>query len=149
MSKATQRRPDGTDFVHLPTRRNPGRAAHCGAGACCNKRSARQCGHGRHASSHCWSAVVAAVKGALAVAMALKTPEMLPRGYTREAFKLGPAYETKLGVNPFKFGLIGSTDMHTGLVTTTEDNCITRTVILGAPSASLSVVYFGRAGKSG
>jgi hypothetical protein len=27
-----------------------------------------------------------------------------------------------LGVNPFKFGMIGSTDIHTGLVTTDEDN---------------------------
>ena len=35
----------------------------------------------------------------------LKTPDMLPREYTRETFKRGLAYEAKLGVNPFKFGL--------------------------------------------
>jgi hypothetical protein len=51
-----------------------------------------------------------------------KKPEMLPREYTREALKRGMAYEAKLGVNPFKFGLIGSTDSHTSLATTTEDN---------------------------
>ncbi|MFN0038854.1 MAG: DUF3604 domain-containing protein [Burkholderiales bacterium] len=53
---------------------------------------------------------------------ATKKPDMLPREYTREALKRGMAYEAKLGVNPFKFGLIGSTDSHTSLATTTEDN---------------------------
>jgi len=51
-----------------------------------------------------------------------KTPDMLPREYTREALKRGLAYEATLGVNPFKFGLIGSSDSHTSLATTTEDN---------------------------
>ncbi|MGD9069313.1 MAG: DUF3604 domain-containing protein [Methyloceanibacter sp.] len=51
-----------------------------------------------------------------------KTPDMLPREYAREALKRGLAYEGKLGINPFKFGLIGSTDSHTSLATTTEDN---------------------------
>lgn len=64
----------------------------------------------------------------------LKTPDMLPREYTRETLKRGLAYEAKLGVNPFKFGLIGSTDMHTGLVTTTEDNFFGKVAVL-EPSA--------------
>ena len=51
-----------------------------------------------------------------------KTPDMLPKEYAREALKRGLAYEAKLGTNPFKFGLIGSTDTHTSLSTTTEDN---------------------------
>ena len=51
-----------------------------------------------------------------------KTPDMLPREYARESLKRGLAYEARLGVNPFKFGLIGSTDAHTSLATTTEDN---------------------------
>jgi hypothetical protein len=50
------------------------------------------------------------------------TAEMLPREYAREALKRGLRYEEKLGVNPFKFGMIGSTDSHTALATTTEDN---------------------------
>jgi hypothetical protein len=32
------------------------------------------------------------------------------------------AYEAALGVNPFKFGMIGSTDSHTGLSTSAENN---------------------------
>ncbi len=51
-----------------------------------------------------------------------KTPEMLPKEYAREAYKRGLAYEATLGANPFKFGMIGSTDSHTSLATTTEDN---------------------------
>ena len=30
---------------------------------------------------------------------------MLPREYTREAFKRGLNYEQQLGANPFKFGI--------------------------------------------
>jgi hypothetical protein len=51
-----------------------------------------------------------------------KTADMLPREYAREALKRGLAYEAKLGANPFKFGVIGSTDTHTALATTQEDN---------------------------
>ncbi|HAZ80023.1 MAG TPA: hypothetical protein DCX08_08830, partial [Porticoccaceae bacterium] len=35
--------------------------------------------------------------------------------YIRPALKKGLAIEAKIGVNPYKFGLIGSTDSHTGL----------------------------------
>jgi len=51
-----------------------------------------------------------------------KTQEMLPREYAREALKRGLQYEQELGANPFKFGMIGSTDSHTGLATTEENN---------------------------
>jgi hypothetical protein len=51
-----------------------------------------------------------------------KTDGMLPREYAREALKRGLVYEAKLGVNPFKFGVVGSTDTHTALATTQEDN---------------------------
>lgn len=60
----------------------------------------------------------------------LKTPDMLSREYTREALKRGLAYEAALGVNPFKFGLIGSTDMHTGLPTTAENNFFGKVALL-------------------
>jgi hypothetical protein len=50
------------------------------------------------------------------------TPEMLPYNYCRSALKLGLAHEAKLGVNPFKFGLIGGTDQHTSLSTTRAEN---------------------------
>jgi hypothetical protein len=51
-----------------------------------------------------------------------KTPDMLPKEYAREALKRGLAYEETLGSNPFKFGMLGSTDAHTGLTGETEDN---------------------------
>ena len=47
---------------------------------------------------------------------------MLPREYAREALKRGLAFDARLGVNPFKFGMVGSTDSHTGLSTASEDN---------------------------
>jgi hypothetical protein len=47
---------------------------------------------------------------------------MLPHEYARGALKLGLKHEKKLGVNPFKFGLIGSTDGHNTISTTEEDN---------------------------
>ena len=51
-----------------------------------------------------------------------KKPDMLPREYARSALKRGLKYEAKLGVNPFKFGMIGATDSHTSLATTREEN---------------------------
>jgi hypothetical protein len=51
-----------------------------------------------------------------------KTPDMIPREYAREALKVGLRLEEKLGTNPFKFGMVGSTDNHTALPTTREEN---------------------------
>lgn len=51
-----------------------------------------------------------------------KEPEMLQYEYSRSALREGLRHEANLGVNPFKFGLIGSTDSHTGMSTTYEDN---------------------------
>jgi hypothetical protein len=50
------------------------------------------------------------------------TPEMLPNEYAREALKRGLAYEKRIGANPFKFGMIGSTDAHTSIPSTEEDS---------------------------
>ena len=47
---------------------------------------------------------------------------MLRHEYARSALKLGLKIESELGANPFKFGLIGSTDAHTGLATADDDN---------------------------
>ncbi len=47
---------------------------------------------------------------------------MLPYEYARSALQIGMQLEQKLGVNPFKFGMIGSTDAHTSLATTREEN---------------------------
>ena len=53
---------------------------------------------------------------------AAKTPDMLPKEYARSALKEGLRQEQKLGSNPFKFGMIGSTDNHTAMPTTREEN---------------------------
>jgi hypothetical protein len=53
---------------------------------------------------------------------AAKTDDMLAGEYAREALKNGMAIETRLGTNPYKFGLIGSTDSHTSLADAEEDN---------------------------
>jgi hypothetical protein len=50
------------------------------------------------------------------------TPEMLPGSYARSALQRGLAIKQDVGVNPYKFGMIGSTDDHTGLATAAEDN---------------------------
>ncbi|MYA15884.1 MAG: DUF3604 domain-containing protein [Gammaproteobacteria bacterium] len=50
-------------------------------------------------------------------------PEVEARqSYARGALQTGLALGAELGVNPYKFGMIGSTDSHTGLATAAEDN---------------------------
>jgi hypothetical protein len=51
-----------------------------------------------------------------------KEDAMLASEYAREALKRGLLIEDKLGTNPYKFGMIGSTDSHTSLATAQEDN---------------------------
>ncbi len=45
-----------------------------------------------------------------------------PADYARSALRLGLALEQKTGVNPYQFGMIGSTDSHSGLSSAEEDN---------------------------
>jgi len=52
----------------------------------------------------------------------VKTNDMFQYEYAREALKTGLMLEDSLGINPFKFGMIGSTDSHTGLAAVEEDN---------------------------
>lgn len=51
-----------------------------------------------------------------------KEDRMLQYEYARSAFREGLRHEAALGSNPFKFGLIGSTDSHTAVSTVREDN---------------------------
>jgi hypothetical protein len=51
-----------------------------------------------------------------------KMPDMLEYEYAREALKNGLVFEQGLGVNPFKFGMVGSTDSHTSMATAEEEN---------------------------
>ncbi|MBJ18551.1 MAG: DUF3604 domain-containing protein [bacterium] len=49
-------------------------------------------------------------------------PEMNVGSYARSALKNGLLVQSKIGVNPFRFALIGSTDAHTSLATAEENN---------------------------
>mgnify|MGYP000400989849 CR=1 FL=1 len=51
-----------------------------------------------------------------------KEPGMIEREYAREALKRGLKLEGELGTSPFKFGLLGSTDDHTGISSAEENN---------------------------
>jgi len=52
----------------------------------------------------------------------MKKDEMLQYEYARAGLQTGLQLEDKVGVNPYKFGMIGSTDSHTGLATAAEEN---------------------------
>ena len=51
-----------------------------------------------------------------------KTNDMLAGEYVRSGLQRGFQLETELGTNPFKFGLVGAGDAHTGLSTPDNDN---------------------------
>jgi hypothetical protein len=57
-----------------------------------------------------------------------KKKEMLEFEYARSAYKNGLKLERQLGANPYKFGLVGSSDAHTGLTAMEEDNFFGKTV---------------------
>lgn len=56
-----------------------------------------------------------------------KTPDMLEFEYARAGLRNGLKLEAKLGANPYKFGMIGSTDAHTGLAAVEEENFFGKT----------------------
>ena len=48
--------------------------------------------------------------------------EMMPTNYVRGGLLRGLEQEAKLGANPFKFGVVGGTDVHNSLTAIDEDN---------------------------
>jgi hypothetical protein len=56
-----------------------------------------------------------------------KKRAMLEFEYARSAYKNGLKLEQLLGINPYKFGLVGSSDAHTGLAAMEEDNFFGKT----------------------
>ena len=86
-------------------------------------------------------------KGNLDASVA-KTKEMLEFEYTRSALKNGLMLEAKLGVNPYKFGLIGSSDAHTGLASFEEDNFFGKTTPQEPSAHRMSAAFMDNA-KSG
>ncbi len=51
-----------------------------------------------------------------------KKPGDMKTEYIREALKDGLKFEQELGVNPFKYGIVGATDAHNGIASAEEDN---------------------------
>ena len=51
-----------------------------------------------------------------------KTDDMLQHEYAREALKNGLKLERALGTNPYRFGMVGSTDSHTALSSAEENS---------------------------
>ena len=66
----------------------------------------------------------AATKPPSKQANALNTSQedIAKQSYVRPALKSGLELQARLGINPFKMGMIGATDSHTGLATADEDN---------------------------
>jgi Protein of unknown function (DUF3604) len=56
-----------------------------------------------------------------------KKPAMLEFEYARSALKNGLKMEAELGINPYKFGMVGSTDAHTALAAVEENNFFGKT----------------------
>jgi hypothetical protein len=70
-----------------------------------------------------------------------KTQDMLKFEYARQALMAGLKLESDLGVNPFKFGMIGSTDSHTGLATAEEDNFFGKVTTMEPSEHRLTKVF--------
>ena len=49
-------------------------------------------------------------------------PELGPGDFARTALGRGLEIEAEVGANPYKFGMVGSTDSHTGMASAEEDN---------------------------
>ena len=77
-----------------------------------------------------------------------KTDEMLPGEYARSGLKRGLEFEQKLGVNPYKFGQVGSTDSHTSLPAVEEENFFGKhSGVEPSPERAMHVTLGGEHGK--
>ena len=76
-----------------------------------------------------------------------KTTDMLAGEYARSALRRGLGVFGDLGVNPFKFGMIGATDSHTALATADEDNFFGKHSAGMEPSAKRMQSPVGRSGE--
>ncbi|HSD69092.1 MAG TPA: DUF3604 domain-containing protein [Woeseiaceae bacterium] len=77
-----------------------------------------------------------------------KTNDMLESEYARSGLKLGLQLEQKFGTNPYKFGLVGSSDAHTGLAAMEEENFFGKTAPM-EPSAERLLGTFMSSQKTG
>ena len=77
---------------------------------------------------------------------AKKTNDMLEFEYARSALKLGLRHEKELGANPYKFGMVGSSDAHTGLSAMEEENFFGKTTPAEPSPERLTAVFMNNAG---
>ncbi|HLF30946.1 MAG TPA: DUF3604 domain-containing protein [Xanthomonadales bacterium] len=71
-----------------------------------------------------------------------KQKEMLEFEYARSALKNGLKLEQELGTNPYKFGLIGSSDAHTGLTAMEEENFFGKTTPQEPSPERMTATFF-------
>ena len=77
-----------------------------------------------------------------------KKDSMLAGEYARSGLKRGLEFEQKLGINPYKFGMIGSTDSHTSLPAVEENNFFGKhSGVEPEPGRATHVVLGGENGK--
>ena len=74
-----------------------------------------------------------------------KKKDMLQYEYARSALMHGLKLEQTLGTNPYKFGMIGSTDSHTGLATADEDNFFGKTATQEPSPERMTKTFFHNA----
>ena len=60
-------------------------------------------------------------------------PTVTEADYVRSALKTGLEIENQIGINPYKLGMIGATDSHSGLSTAEEDNFMGKMAIDSIP----------------
>ena len=75
-------------------------------------------------------------------------PATLAGDYARSGLKRGLEIQALVGINPFQFGLIGSTDSHTGLATADENNFFGK-FVYGEPSSNRLGPWTDGAKRSG
>jgi Protein of unknown function (DUF3604) len=71
-----------------------------------------------------------------------KTMNMLEFEYARSALKNGLKLEKQLGTNPYKFGMVGSTDAHTGLAAVESDNFFGKTTPQEPSPERMTATFF-------
>ena len=69
--------------------------------------------------------------------------------YMRSALKTGLSLEQKIGVNPYQFGVIGSTDSHSGLASPDEENFWGKFARDSTPGTKRSDDKLGGSGSTG
>ena len=77
-----------------------------------------------------------------------KKDSMLAGEYARSGLKRGLELEQKVGINPYKFGMIGSTDSHTSLAAVEENNFFGKhSGVEPSPERASHIVLGGENGK--